>query len=532
MLKEIEKFIKKNQLKIKHTNSKYKVLIADRTTQDTSYSNSLAGFIFNQELHSNIEVLTDLKKNNILFNVYESFNIKNIKNISILNFSFKNIFIYIKTLLLLIISYFKLIFLGSDWFIKKFKVFDIYFGDIIYDTYIRNNFRFKNKNFFDLYFLKLLIITLYRIIIINKILKKNNYIASICSSHVGASISAIQMRLSLKNKVPVLSILSNNIKIYKDIKDTYQQYFKVKKNDLKNLIKKDKNWKKKIDIYLQNRFKGKIKQINAIDAFKKTNKSASFERLLKKNKKKYKYKKIGVFAPHAFSDANYSSGPFLFRSFYQQYIKTIKILKKSKDTLWIIKPHPSSEIYKEQGLIDNEIRNINCDNIILCPKKISTNYILKIADLLITGRGTIGIEYACIGKKPIIAGDSFYSNLGFTNQPKNFEKYKKEILHSENNKLTKKQIINAKKTLYFLAFKNSHIKSKVVPFTTFLEIDLKKKIINQYFDKESLKKGILGNLFYKKLVKNMSKKSILNDDFYISLKQIIKKQFNNEKNIF
>ena len=532
MYQEIKKFIKKNKLKIKRTNSKYKVLIADRATQDTSYSNSLAGLIFNQELNSNIEVLTDLKQNNILFNVYESFNIKNIKNISILNFSFENTVIYIKTLLLLILSYLKLIFLGSDWFIKKFKVFDIYFGDLIYDTYVRNNFRFKNKNFFDLYFLKLLIITLYRIVLINKILKRNNYIACICSSHVGVSISAILMRLSLKDKIPVLSILSNNIKIYKDIKDTYQQYFKVKKNDLKNLEKKDKNWKKKIDIYLQNRFKGKIKQINVIDAFKKKNKSNSFDRFLKENKKKYKYKKIGVFAPHAFSDSNYSSGPFLFRSFYQQYTKTINILKKSKDTFWIVKPHPSSEIYGEQGLIDSEIRNINCNNIILCPKEVSTYYILKIADTLITGRGTIGIEYACIGKQPIIAGDAFYSNLGFTNQPKNFERYKKEILNSKNNKLIKKQIINAKKTLYFLAFKNSHIKSKIVPFTTFLEIDIKKKVINQNFDKESLKKGIGGNFFYKKLVKNMSKKSILNDDFYLSLKEIIKKQFNNEKNIF
>ncbi len=532
MLKEIEKFIKKNELKIKHTNSNSKVLIADRATQDSVYANSLAGFIFNQELKLNVEVLTDLKKNNILYNVYESFNIGNIINISILNFSFKNIFIYTKTLILLIITYFKLFFFGSEWFVKKFKVLGIYFGDVIYDTYIRNNFRFKNKNFFDLYFLKLLIITLYRILLINKILKKNNYIASICSSHVGASISAIQMRLSLKNKVPVLSILSNHIKVYKDIKDTYQQYFKVKKNDLKNLKKKDKNWKKKIDLYLQNRFKGKIKQINAIDAFKNKNNSTYFEKFLKKNKKKFKYKKIGVFAPHAFSDANYSSGPFLFMSFYQQYVKTINILKKSKDIFWIIKPHPSSNIYREQGLIDHEIKNINCKNMLLCPKEISTSYILKIADLLITGRGTIGIEYACIGKKPIIAGDAFYSNLGFTNQPKNFEKYKKEILNGKNNKLTKKQIINAKKALYFLAFKNSHIKSKVVPFTTFLEIDLKKKLIDQYFDKESLKKGIGGNLFYKKLVKNMSKKSILNDDFYISLKQIIKKQFNNEKNIF
>ena len=76
MLKEIEKFIKKNELKIKHTNSNSKVLIADRATQDTSYSNSLAGFIFNQELKLNVEVLTDLKKNNIFYNVYESFNIE------------------------------------------------------------------------------------------------------------------------------------------------------------------------------------------------------------------------------------------------------------------------------------------------------------------------------------------------------------------------------------------------------------------------------------------------------------------------
>ena len=34
-----------------------------------------------------------------------------------------------------------------------------------------------------------------------------------------------------------------------------------------------------------------------------------------------------------------------------------------------------------------------------------------------TGRGNIGLEFACLGKKPIIAGVNYYSDLGFVSFP-------------------------------------------------------------------------------------------------------------------
>ena len=71
----------------------------------------------------------------------------------------------------------------------------------------------------------------------------------------------------------------------------------------------------------------------------------------------------------------------------------------------------------------------------MTPKKINTNDLLKMSDIVLTGRGTVGIEAACLGKKPILAGRSFYSSLGFTFNPKNLNEYKKLILNKNSNHL-------------------------------------------------------------------------------------------------
>ena len=46
---------------------------------------------------------------------------------------------------------------------------------------------------------------------------------------------------------------------------------------------------------------------------------------------KKKFKKVILFAPHAFSDANHAFGKLIFDSYYHQFLKTLEIAKKTKD---------------------------------------------------------------------------------------------------------------------------------------------------------------------------------------------------------
>ena len=146
-------------------------------------------------------------------------------------------------------------------------------------------------------------------------------------------------------------------------------------------------------------------------------------------------------------------GNFLFRDYWDQFVQTIEFMKdkKFKNYLWLIRPHPTSYSYKEENLIKRYIKN-NWSNIKLCDTDIiGTKYLIDICDTVITGRGTIGLEFACFGKKPIIAGKSTYSNFGIANEYKS----KKEYFASFDNlktfkKLNKHEILISRKILFYI----------------------------------------------------------------------------------
>ena len=54
----------------------------------------------------------------------------------------------------------------------------------------------------------------------------------------------------------------------------------------------------------------------------------------------------------------------------------------------------------------------------MCPDKISTKDLLEHVDTVVTGRGTIGVESAIFGKKPLTCGDTIYSTLNIAHHTK------------------------------------------------------------------------------------------------------------------
>ena len=205
----------------------------------------------------------------------------------------------------------------------------------------------------------------------------------------------------------------------------------------------------------------------------------------------------------------------MFNDFYDQFRQTIDLIIKEKKIFWFINPHPNSLMYKEENIIQNYVKKLNADNIFVCPiAKFSTIDLIKSSDIILTGRGTVGIEAACLGKKPILAGSSYYSSMDISHNPKDINEYKKLILNTNCNYLLNKNSIEiAKKSFFTHIFKNSHIKSKILPCPSFIDVDLKKKkLLEEHYYKPN---------FFDKINYNLKKNNIFNDELYIELKKFI-----------
>jgi len=501
--KIINNFTIKNFLKIKYKNLNKKVLLIDRGLAESAILNSLFSYNLNKKFLFDIELLNNISEKNLISKIYKSFGIK-----KLININFKDNLNRISLIFFVNIDFwlttFKILYFGRSWFIKNFALKEIYFGDLIYDEYIRKNHNFLKRNLININFLKLLFISIFKINFLNNIISKKNYKYVISPTDTYASNAALGLRIALKKKIKVLNILSNRLRVYTKPIEAERIEFVFDLEFLKDKKIFCGNWKKKFNIMLSERYRGKIKYHTAKDAYfkKKLINKNEFLKLFKFNGKKFK--RLVFFAPHCFSDANHRAGKLIFDDYYEQFQNTIRLAEKDKDSLWIIKIHPQSYKYKEENLIYKLLQK-KSKNIVICPKNLSTYSLIKFSDLIITGRGTIGLEASCLGKKPLLAGESFYSNFGITHNPLNVNDYNKKLLdYKLSSKLNKKQIICAKKLFYLLVFKNSHIKKDQILVTNYLKADIKSNRMIQQF--------LTPDEFLKDITKKLDKKIDLSKD--------------------
>ena len=182
--------------------------------------------------------------------------------------------------------------------------------------------------------------------------------------------------------------------------------------------------------------------------------------------------------------------------------------------MWAVRPNPTSLNDDEYADIYSLIKTFNNKKIIVTPKKITSVNLSEICDNVITGRGTVALEFACKGKYGIIAGSGNYSNLGFTYEFKNRDKYFQCLKNIVKiHKLTKEKIILAKKTLYylennvdsfFLEYFNKKERNKFLKNSKFL-IDESLLSNVQHDSKKSV--------FCKKLLDNLKNFSLNNNDY-------------------
>ena len=517
MKSEYDKFNDLNHLKNKFIGKK-KVLITDRTLPEQNLINSLASFSLNQNKKIDTEVITEAGKKNEMLKIYKSFNINKVHFIAPKYNLFK-ILIFINSLIIFLITYLKILFFGKTWFIKKFKHKKVYFGDLFYDYYAKLNMNYLKNKLLSFEFAKVLILGIYKINIINDLLNNNEYAAVLSSSDVSISVNAITTRLALDRNIKVIRIIGGDFNTFNSLTEANRSKENITRKKIKKIIHKDDKWEKKLNLFVKFKFKGKLTDRDSKTAFKNTinlNKKSLFKKL----KIKKKYKRIGFFAPHVFHDTSYRQGKLIHLSLYDHFVKTIDIIKNSKDTLWLVKPHPTSIYYEEENIVKDYIESINSENLILCPRYINNETSIKISDIIVTCRGSIGLEAGYFGKKVVLAGQSFYSDLNFSYLPKNNDEYKNYLLNEKLNfKLNKTEQEICKKAFYYEVAKNSVVDSKILPLDKFIQISLKKKQVkfNKY-DYDRVNKETYYK-YFKIINKKIKKKSFLKDEFYIKLNQ-------------
>ena len=511
------KIIKENGFDDEIKKNQGKALLIDRFSLDTIIKQCLVAKLLNRKYNLEPIIIHEHRANSKKLDIYKYFKITKLKKINtIINY----ISYFLKSFYLTLISIIGISVNSFSWFINDFKIKNIKVGDLFYDSYIRFNLNFKKRNQISLFFLKSVFFSCFRFLYLYDFLEKNNLKICIVGQHSYANNSTILFRICEKKykNVKFFINVGQDFLHYKfPKKDLFRLPFSIRPEYLNNLNFFNKKIVSKYNKHLKLRHSGKL--IRSHDNMNANYKKKMFTKnqILKKLKvkKSDKFDSIILFAAHVFADGPHGCGKMIFDDYFQQLILSVEKMKKNKNVLYILKSHPSSFLLNEEGFLENyyyKNKLYKYDNIKICPKDIKTNALLSIIDTVATCSGSAGLELAAFyGKRPILAGASYYSNLGFTQDCKSEKEYYKFFAKPNLlKKLSHQDKINANKCLYLVecSYKEHNI-GNFFP----------KNIRIHKFKKISL---ISDKNYIKQIERNSKKFKIESDPYFKNVENVIK----------
>jgi hypothetical protein len=312
---------------------------------------------------------------------------------------------------------------GFEDFIEHFQVHGIHIGDMIYDSFIRYDHTYQAPHHAASKLRKVLLDALWTFFSCESLLRRHPVRFVIMSESVYAISEAFLMRIAASRGVPTLFVNSSGFaKMYSDYEDTFDAPFKISMETLEQ-SRQHKNRIEIVDAYLQRRSAGKLVHHDVINAYRDKQvwtRDALIDHYSIAADEKRKF----IFLmPHCFSDTNHQTRYVLFRDFYQWFRKTLELIEEVDSVLWFVKPHPSGFFYREEGQVEELVARLKGDHIFLTSQDFSTASVLNVADGVVTVNGSIGLEAACAGVRPLLSAAAVYSGLGFTELPKSREAY-------------------------------------------------------------------------------------------------------------
>ncbi|MDN3608480.1 hypothetical protein ACODM8_05535 [Vibrio ostreicida] len=222
-----------------------------------------------------------------------------------------------------------------------------------------------------------------------------------------------------------------------------------RKPDVRVLEQLDTNQiNKYLESYFSKRFSASLEQHDVMKAFsdEKTifNRSEIIESYnLKDNLP------IVIVMSHIFCDAPHAYPGMLYNDYRDWLVNTVKALKLNPNVNFLVKEHPSADLFNERGIINEVLRDLGCESSLL-QDNVHNLTILNEFDIVVTCGGTIGQEFSYKGKPVVLAAKPPYSGFGFTTEPHDRSSYEALMCSGIENlrRLDDQQRLMVNKVIY------------------------------------------------------------------------------------
>ena len=188
-------------------------------------------------------------------------------------------------------------------------------------------------------------------------------------------------------------------------------------------------------------------------------------------------KPIVILFSHVFPEATHNYARRLFEDYYQWLVQTLDYVVHKKDVNWIVKPHPDDKFYGSKlSAEDVYTRYADYNHIALSPPDINNLSFFEFTQAIVTVCGNAGLEFSWHGIPAILAGESNYSDHGFTHDAKTLAEYYRlldtvqKIPRLQKRDIDKAYVLNAISRYYSRA---SCVYMPVMPLTPWEEFNFK-----------------------------------------------------------
>jgi len=237
--------------------------------------------------------------------------------------------------------------------------------------------------------------------------------------------------------------------------DDFNRHSFAVESNLVSELKTNEDVIDEINTYFNNRYQGRIEQHDVLSAYK--GKVAKDRNCFFNHYQLDPEKKLIVVMPHIFCDAPHAYPHTIYDDYYEWFVDTLEHLHKNKKVNFLVKEHPSAHLYNEHGIVKRILTEMGIQHLFVDTSE-STVSILNNADAIITCGGTIGIEFACMGKPVVLAAHPPYSNLGFTIENNSIAKYHERLQNIHNiDELTDSQKRVALTTAYVMFYLSDNL---------------------------------------------------------------------------
>jgi|SaaInl8_200m_RNA_FD_contig_123_6543_length_7472_multi_4_in_0_out_1_2 hypothetical protein len=310
--------------------------------------------------------------------------------------------------------------------IEKYEI-----GPYIYDAVLKA-LNIVEINTMTLAIQKIIILELCYFYFFKNLIDKYNIKALVLGDNVYRS--GLLFELAKYNNIECITPINLNafsMRKYQRVEEFYIHDRKAEKKVLDLLDSNKIN--SYIDEYFSKRFSANIEQHDVLKAFSDSKNIYNKEEIIKLYNLKENLP-IVVVMNHIFCDAPHAYPDGLYDDYKEWLVRTVLNLKNNKNINFLVKEHPSAELYNEKGVINEILKKLDCESTLL-KDDVHSLTILNEFDVVITCGGTIGQEFLYKGKPVVLGARPPYSGFGFTEEPTTKEDYE-NLLASGIEKLS------------------------------------------------------------------------------------------------